>query len=257
MRLYLLQLGLVPTSFGDIALPGYLIQTDDGTNVLIDTGYPRTIRGRQEQAADQLLEAFPDDEITAFNANVVIRGVRDDPEDLVINRLAVLGLGPQDINYLICTHFDMDHAGNHDLFPNAELVVQRHHYEVAPQHPRFRFFDMPWNTPGLRYRFVDGDTTLLPGIELIESSGHVPGHQSVLVRLHETGPVLLAADAIVGRDRLDPEPPPILQDMDHERAQASIHKLMAIATREGVALIVFGHDAEQWSTLKKSPEFYA
>ncbi|HEU5102305.1 MAG TPA: N-acyl homoserine lactonase family protein [Roseiflexaceae bacterium] len=256
MRLYLLQLGLVPTDFGDVPLPGYLIQTDQDMNVLIDTGYPRSIRGRQEQAATQLLEAFPDDEVTAFNATVVIRGVRDDAEDLIVNRLAVLGLGPQDINYLVCTHFDMDHAGNHDLFPNAELVVQRRHYEVAHQHPRFRFFDIPWDTPDLRYRFVDGDTQLLPGIELIESSGHVPGHQSILVRLPEIGPVLLAADAIVARDRLEPEVPPILQDMDHAVARASTRKLIAITEREGVKLIVFGHDAEQWQTLKKSPEFY-
>ena len=92
MRLYLLQLGLLPT-FGDVALPGYLIQTDDGTNVLIDTGYPRAILGAQEQAATRLLEAFPQDEITAFNATVV-RGLRNEAEDLVTNRLAVLGLAP-------------------------------------------------------------------------------------------------------------------------------------------------------------------
>lgn len=40
--------------------------------------------------------------------------------------------------------------------------------------------------PG-RIRLVDGDTELLPGLELIETSGHVPGHQSVLVRLPKTG----------------------------------------------------------------------
>jgi N-acyl homoserine lactone hydrolase len=30
-----------------------------------------------------------------------------------------------DIDTLICTHFDIDHAGYHDAFTNAELVVQR------------------------------------------------------------------------------------------------------------------------------------
>jgi N-acyl homoserine lactone hydrolase len=254
MRLYLLQLGLLP-SFGDIAIPGYLIQTDEGTNVLIDTGYPRSICGRQEEAATELTTAFPNDEVVAFNA-IVVRNVRDNAEDLVVNRLAALGLDPQDIDYLICTHFDIDHAGNHDLFPNAELVVQRRHYEAAREHPRFRFFDMPWAAPGLRYRFVDGDTQLVPGVDLIESSGHAPGHQSVLVQLPETGPVLLAADAIIARDRLDLQAPPILQDMAHEQAQASMRKLAVLAAREGVRLIVCGHDAEQWRMLKKSPEFY-
>ena len=47
-----------------------------------------------------------------------------------------------------------------------------------------------------RIRLVDGDTELLPGITLIETSGHVPGHQSVLVRLSKTGAVLLTVDAV-------------------------------------------------------------
>ncbi|MEZ4869378.1 MAG: N-acyl homoserine lactonase family protein [Caldilineaceae bacterium] len=210
MRLYPLQLGLLP-SFGDIAIPGYLIQSDDGVNVLIDTGYPRGILGAQEQAAERLVATFPQDEIIAFNAKV-IRGVRNAPEDLVTNRLAELGLTPDDIDYLVYTHFDLDHAGNHDLFANAELVVQRSHYLAARNHPRFCFFDIPWSAPELRYRLVDGDTKLLPGIELIETSGHVPGHQSVLVRLQETGPVLLAADAITGRAQLEPHARAIPQE---------------------------------------------
>lgn len=254
MRLYLLQLGLLP-SFGDIAIPGYLIQTDDGVNVLVDTGYPRRILDAQEQAAECLVAAFPQDEVTAFNATVV-RSVRNAPEDLVTNRLATLGLTPDDIDYLVCTHFDLDHAGNHDLFPNAELVVQRSHYLAAHNHPRFCFFDIPWSAPDLRYRLVNGDSKLLPGIELIESSGHVPGHQSILVRLHETGPVLLAADAITGRSQLEPQARAIRQDMNTNEKRASVGKLITIAEREGVHLIVFGHDPEQWRTLKRSPEYY-
>jgi len=135
--------------------------------------------------------------------------------------------------------------------------VQRAHYAVARQHPRFCFFDIFWAKPGLRYRLVDGDSELLPGIELIESSGHVPGHQSVLVRLRETGPVLLAIDAITGRRHLDPQSPEIPQDMNTNAKRASVRKLATIAEREGVQLIVFGHDPEQWRTLKKSPAFYA
>jgi N-acyl homoserine lactone hydrolase len=165
MRLYVLQLGLV-AAFGDTALPGYLIQTDDGTNVLVDSGYPRGLRGRQEEAAADLRSAHPGDPVTAFTAEVV-RNLRDDAEDLVVNRLAALGLAPRDVDYLVCTHFDLDHAGNHDLFAGAELVVQRRHYDAARHNPRFRLCGAAWEAPGLRYRFLDGDTQLLPGIELI------------------------------------------------------------------------------------------
>jgi N-acyl homoserine lactone hydrolase len=258
MRLYLLQLGLVAPD--DVPIQGYLIQADDGTNVLVDTGYSRGLVGAREQAAAASLATLPDGEMRAFGERFVagiIRRLRTDADDLVVNRLAALGLAPRDITYLVCTHFDWDHAGNHDLFPEAELVVQRRHYEAARESPRLRLFGAPWDTPGLRYRMVEGDTELLPGIDLIESGGHVPGHQSVLVRLPETGPVLLAGDAIYGRARLDPQAPDGLSNMDHEGARASVRKLTGLAEHEGATLIVLAHDADQWRTLRKSPEFYA
>jgi len=91
---------------------------------------------------------------------------------------------------VIDTHFDIDHAGHNNAFPNAELIVQRQHYESAQGgNPRFARSRSQWDLSSSQYRFVDGDTELLPGLELIETSGYVPGHQSVLVRLPETGPV--------------------------------------------------------------------
>ena len=158
-------------------MPGYLIRTDDGTNILVDTGLPySTIENPQGPPGLQ-------PEMTEA--------------DYVVNRLGSIGLRPDDIQFLVCTHFDPDHAGNHEMFPAAEFIVQRRHYEIARGgHPRFGIAREHRDNPNLRYRLIDGDTVLVPGIELIDTSGHVPGHQSVLVRLPETGPVLLAIDAI-------------------------------------------------------------
>src|SRR5258708_5272412 len=49
----------------------------------------------------------------------------------VLEHLADLGLHPDDITILICSHFDVDHAGSHDAFAQAELIVQRAHDELA------------------------------------------------------------------------------------------------------------------------------
>ena len=232
MQLYLFQLALHPEN--GIPAPGYLIQTDDGDNVLIDTGFPRC-------------HELPD------------MGLRLNERDYIVDQLAALGLAPRDIRYLICTHFDQDHAGGHDAFPNAELIVQRRHYEVARAgtHPRFERMRPHWDHPSLRYRLVDGDTTLLPGIELIETSGHVPGHQSVLVRLRQTGPVLLAIDAVTQAAQFDADARELgPHDMDETSVRESTRKLVELAGREGVVLTVFGHDAEQWRALKKAPDYY-
>jgi N-acyl homoserine lactone hydrolase len=56
----------------------------------------------------------------------------------VLEHLAALNLRPQDIDILICTHFDVDHTGYHDHFSFVQLIVQREHYMLARNgHPRF------------------------------------------------------------------------------------------------------------------------
>ncbi len=233
VRLYLLQLAIIEDG---MPIPGYLIQTSDGKNILIDTGPP----------GDGTYVALD-------NMSVHI-------ED-VVEILATLGLRPRDIDLLVCTHFDADHSGNHDQFPWSELIVQRAHYEAAcvPVDERLSITRSHWDHPNLRYRLVDGDTELVPGVELIETSGHVPGHQAVLVRLPQTGPVLLAIDAAAFEDDFDPEKrvEDFMGEMDVAGAYASIRKLVELAKRAVVKLVIFGHDAEQWKTLRKAPEWYA
>lgn len=44
---------------------------------------------------------------------------------------------------------------------------------------------------------------IAPGVTLLLAPGHSPGHLSLLVRLRESGPVLLAADAISREHELE------------------------------------------------------
>jgi N-acyl homoserine lactone hydrolase len=231
-RLYLMQVATLHIPPVVVPAPCYLVQTGDGKNILIDTGFPKDVPSR------------PGSPTIEYGKNVV-------------EQLAILGLQPANIDILICTHFDVDHAGYHSTFTNAELVVQRQHYELARSgHPRFAAIRHIWDHPALRYRLIDGDTELLPGIELIETHGHTQGHQSVLVRLPQMGPVLLAIDAVTRQNLFTPDRAKAMFDDDEELARASTRKLIALAEREQVALVIFGHDSQQWQTLKKLPEYY-
>src|SRR5258706_581743 len=101
-RLYLLQLSTttIPRVGGQkLEMPSgcYLVQTSAGRNILIDSGLP----------ADFSQPGMPPAE----------------NEKNVLEHLAALGLHPDDIEMLICTHFDVDHAGYHDTFTRAELIV--------------------------------------------------------------------------------------------------------------------------------------
>jgi N-acyl homoserine lactone hydrolase len=111
--------------------------------------------------------------------------------------------------------------------------VQRQHYELARGgYARFAATRSQWDHPALRYRLVEGDTELLPGLELVESSGHVPGHQSVLVRLPKTGAVLLTIDAVARQRSFTPEREAGPSDENEEMLRASTRKLLDLAQRE-------------------------
>src|SRR6266516_6841995 len=236
-RLYLMQLGTatVPLAAGQtLAMSSgcYLVQTSDGKNVLIDSGLP---------ADYQPPPGMPP---TKQGKNV-------------IEQLADLGLRPDEIDLLICTHFDVDHAGYHDAFTKAELIVQREHYALARSgHPRFAPARAHWDHPALRYRLIDGDTELLPGLILLETSGHTPGHQSVLLRLPQTGAVLLTIDAVMLQFAFTPDRAAWPADDNEEQLRASTRKLLDLVEREHVALVIFGHDGQQWKTLRKAPAYY-
>lgn len=226
-RLYLMQVGSMPAY--RIPIVCYLVQTGDGKNILIDSGLP---------------EIIPEGE-SAF----------ENGQD-VVEQLASIGLTPDDIATVISTHYDVDHAGRHAVFAKARYVVQRVHHLDAASNPRYAAIRPQWDQPMERIRLVDGDAALLPGLELIETSGHVPGHQSVLVRLPKTGAVLLTIDAVpfrqgFTRDKQDDGSAP-----DAAAIRASTHKLLDLVEREQVGLVIFGHEWEQWEGLKTLPAYY-
>lgn len=237
-RLYLMQMrtASVPIASGvlEMSMGCYLVETSDGKHILIDSGLPADYTPPSQTPPAEIRQGKN-----------------------VIEHLATLGLQPDDITILICTHFDIDHAGYHDAFTKAELIVQREQYERARGgDERYAAARAHWDHPGLRYRLIDGDTELLPGLTLIETGGHAPGHQSVLVQLPRTGPVLLAIDAVVMRRLFTPDRRPWPGDDNEEQLRASTRKLLDLVERERVALVIFGHDGQQWQTLKKASEYY-
>jgi N-acyl homoserine lactone hydrolase len=235
-RLYLLELSAstVPIAPGrtlEMVLGCYLVQTGDGRQILIDSG----------MAADGRPPGLP----PARN------------EKNVLEHLAGLGLHPEDIDIVIATHFDVDHAGYHDAFHCAEFIVQREHYELARGgHPRFAAARVHWDNPALHYRLIDGDVEVVPGLTLLKTGGHTPGHQSVLVRLPQTGAVLLAIDAVLMERLFTLDRKAWPTDDNEEQLLASTRKLLDWVERDHVGLVIFGHDGQQWQALKKAPEYY-
>jgi N-acyl homoserine lactone hydrolase len=238
--LAILDYGTFEVSEDGRAIPilGYVVASGEHL-VLVDTGFPAAYHEDPDAAGRA-------DGLHAFG-RLVVHG----PDKLPAAKLATLGLEPADVTELVVTHGDIDHVGGFGDFPGATLVVSRAEREAGP--PRYFGDVRPVDWPSTSYRLVEGDEQLAPGIELLATPGHSPGHLSLLVRLRESGPIVLACDAISREHELESGVNGGASDVDEARRSA--RRLLGIAAHED-ALLVYGHDPEARRTLRFAPDVY-
>jgi len=123
-----------------------------------------------------------------------------DKEQELDYALGEIGWSPKDVDIVINTHLHHDHCANNVKFPNAEFVVSAIEWDYC-QNPIFTqqvLYRNYWLTGELspwRYRIVSDDYyEVLPGIRLIKTPGHTPGHVAVLINTDE-GTVCATGDS--------------------------------------------------------------
>jgi N-acyl homoserine lactone hydrolase len=114
---------------------------------------------------------------------------------------------PRDPALVINTHLHFDHCGGNRLFPGVPIYVQRRELEAA----REPGYTIPgWvEFEGARYVELDGEAEIVPGVRVLPTPGHTPGHQSVLVDT-EDGLVVVAGDVTYRWDEFDAVAEPLL-----------------------------------------------
>lgn len=118
-----------------------------------------------------------------------------------LDNLASAGVRPQDVDFVICTHFHVDHVGwNTKLidgrwqptFPNAQYLFSRLEREArdpaygtaregTAEHQIYVDSILPVIEAG-QARFVEGNEEIVNGLDLMPTPGHSPGHLAVLLR---------------------------------------------------------------------------
>lgn len=211
-----------------LPVPQILIQSD-GRNILVDTGCPVVAAGDD----DALQREFGMD--PSWIRPRIGPGERPD------RQLAMLGLTPDDLDLVINTHMHFDHAGGNALFAGVPLAVQETELNAVREVPG----DHLWDAPGLQFQTQREDWSPTPGVEMLFTPGHTPGHQSMLVRL-QPRPWLFTWDAVYTEEHWREDKLGVV--FDPVIARQSIERLRQIAEDEN-ARIIFGHDVSQWRSL--------
>jgi len=175
-------------------------------------------------------------------------------------QLAAAGHPAESVDFLALSHFHPDHVGNVGLFTGATLLVQDDDHSAAfGATPGEHSFD-----PSTYAVLADRKTTVLHGdhdvfgdgtVVITRLPGHTPGSQGLLVRLPETGAVLLSGDLAHSLDNWNRRVVPGLNS-DAEATVRSFDRAAQVLAEQDAVLWI-QHDAEQFATLHRSPEFYA
>ncbi|MFI6289608.1 N-acyl homoserine lactonase family protein [Streptomyces sp. NPDC051018] len=185
----------------------------------------------------------------------------------IVSHLKAVGLTPADIDFVVLSCLFRDHAGGLKYLPDATVIVQG--VELQQAHWPAAWLRATYNRPyepndlvGLRDRTCvelygeDWDVFGDGSIVVLSSPCHTRGEQALLVRLPDTGTVLLPAGVLPTKTNFDEDIMTGRLLVDPLDAYRSARRLKKLAADEG-ALVLFHHDPADWKNYRLSPEYYS
>jgi glyoxylase-like metal-dependent hydrolase (beta-lactamase superfamily II) len=184
--------------------------------------------------------------------------VRVRVERPLLGQLREAGFRASDVTHLALSHFHIDHAGNANAFASATLLVQQLEHDAAfgPHPERFGYqHDLYARLRGGQHVLLRGDHDVFGdgSVVIVATPGHTPGHQSLLVRLANAGPLLLSGDVAHLRRNWDQRRTPA-SNFDRAMTVRSMARLAALLREHGARLVIH-HDRGDGARLPKAPAF--
>ncbi len=209
----------------DIAMTVWVLKGPGGRTVLVDAGFYRP---------------------PYINGDKVVDYTRPD------KALEPLGITPEQVTDVVVTHMHWDHADGVDLFPKAQVWIQKDEFDSYTRTARQPGGDrkgivadfvralVKLNNLG-RVHLVDGDAKeIIPGVTVYTGGRHTFASQYVGVNT-KAGRVVIASDNLYLYENLDKHVP-IAQTFDAKSNLAAQDRMKQLAASP--RLIIPGHDPE-------------
>ncbi len=235
--------------FWKLPIVSILVKHPEAGNYLFDTGFNLW---DWENRTPYQQEAFP---------------IEAKREEFIDQQLSKVGMTVDDIDGLLMSHMHWDHADGiafftgHKAIQNvyvnrtelADALIYSHGGpEYVDYDPLFRKSVL--DLPDLRYKFVNEDTEIFPGVTLVMLEGHTRGCFGMLLECEENN-YFFPGDAIYCPENFGPpaKAPGIVRDT------AAFYRCAEKALKiqqEYNAIMVYPHDAYMEETWELAPKWH-
>ena len=204
------------------------------------------------------------DDYMVWDAGFAPGSTPNAPKVSLIEQLAQLELTADQIKYIGVSHYHGDHVGQVGSFPKSTLLIGKGDWEAlvaaAKTPPGTVTFGAP--NPVSFAHWIKGEGKVEPvtldkdvfgdgTVVMLDTPGHTPGHHALLVRLKETGAVLLTGDLAHFRENYEGTGVPTF-NTDRAQTLASFDRFKKIAANLN-ATVIIQHDPRDVGKLPKFP----
>lgn len=179
------------------------------------------------------------------------------PKESIVDQLAKLNVKPDQIKFVGISHYHADHTGQVASFPKATLLIGKGEWDAI---------SAPTPAQGVNFRpfegWIKGENKVEPltldkdvfgdgSVIVLRAPGHTPGHSVLLVKLAQTGPVILTGDAVHFRENYEKGGVPGF-NFDRAQTVATIERMKQISANMK-AQVIIQHDARDVDKLPAFP----
>jgi N-acyl homoserine lactone hydrolase len=178
--------------------------------------------------------------------------------DSVLNQLNIIGMTPDDIDFLALSHTHFDHSGHANVMHKSTWLVQGTEYDMITSDEiknseNAGLYDAIKELKNIKR--IEGDFDVFgDGTVVIKSMpGHTPGHQVLYLELTEHGPMLLTGDLYhLYENREHKRVPSFNYDVDQTLSSMDAFETFA---KEKNAKVYLQHQKEDFNKMPKAPEY--